>query len=521
MPLGRARSVASPSGAGVCHAGHQLDLLPLRVPDGPRPTISLSASSGYAAQEITVSGQGVAGYPGVRLAWALDDTTLTLADDGRYQATIVVPSHLPAGPAKVCAAVSDAAAASFACADFTVTDPPPVQISGSIPLSAGPTAASAAPAAVNAEFRLLNAAGATVASVPIDANGHFTMLGVRPGTYRYAVTGAVPVALASGVYEAMSGSNHLKLQTTVGSIERCTAVTIVATAAMPISADPSRLEFEPAIVGGGGLDKQIAFTPLDVHFGTYVSGVDLPVTFGTVPQTLTGQTVTAVEFSIDPPGPAPEIVIGTDTTAPYQVVYNVKNLPPGRSTIYARPIIPGAACPAIGARAIDVIADPMQSPVIQPGTGQTRWNAAKSRYDFSGVIPTVKSGNTQLLPAEFDTPNLPCLGVLHNRLSAGIRVDGSMELDGTARIRMIALTAEARVLDQTILPPGTGFDFSPNGIEHTTFPSQDLRTTSIDLGRQTLGDEFYKEFPVYNGPVATFFGIISDPPMCASPLADR
>lgn len=491
---------------------------PFALADGPRPTVTLSVTSGYVGQPVTVSGQGVAEYSGVRIGWALDDVTLTLAEaalsgDGSYEATIAVPSNIPAGPTKVCAAVNGAAAASFTCADFTITDPPPAQISGRIPLSANGVQSAIAPAQISAELRLLDAAGITVASAPIGVDGSFNLPGVPPGTYRYGVSGSVPIALESGFIEAISGPSPITIKARDrAEVGICPFISALSSPTI-ISGSPSRRSFEPKIVGTGTpiqLDRSLIsptpFRQSDVNLGVYISGVDLNVTFEAFPQAASGQTITSVEWSIDPPGPAPEFVIGSATAPPYAITYNVKNLPPGRSLIAAKPIIPGENCPALGVRDIDVIADPMRDPMIQEGSGRTRWNAAASWYDFAGIIPTVRFGGRQLLPVEFNTPPLPHLGIIKNSLSAGIRVNGSMSLDGTMRIRMIKLATQTTLLNRSILNQDE--PIAQHSPEQLVFPIGDVNKTALKLGPKTLVD-FYTETPVYSGPSITFFGVVS------------
>ena len=81
---------------------------------GPRPTVTLNPNHGYFGQSVTVSGQGVAPYPGVRIAWLTGDATLTAAVVNvgaaqAYSAALTVPADVAPGPAKICAAVTGAA----------------------------------------------------------------------------------------------------------------------------------------------------------------------------------------------------------------------------------------------------------------------------------------------------------------------------------------------------------------------------------------------------------------------------
>ncbi|HUM70181.1 MAG TPA: hypothetical protein PLK31_15220, partial [Chloroflexota bacterium] len=53
--------------------------LPAPIPGGNEPTIALSVNHGLPGTAVTVSGQGVSPYPGVRVAWLDEETTASLA----------------------------------------------------------------------------------------------------------------------------------------------------------------------------------------------------------------------------------------------------------------------------------------------------------------------------------------------------------------------------------------------------------------------------------------------------------
>jgi hypothetical protein len=504
---------------------------PLALSEGPRPTINLSSSSGYAGQAVTVSGQGHAGFAAVRVAWVLDDRTLTLAEaplagDGSYQAELIVPTNLPAGPSRVCAALNGAATASFACAPFAVDEPPPGQVSGSIPLASGSSDARAT-AAINAEFRLLDAAGATVASAPIGADGRFNLPDVLPGTYRYAVSGEVPVSISSGILDVPPGTNQVIRPIAKPPANACEL--LAQDTPTTLLASPSRAQFDLGIVqsgvGIGAVQKAGKFTPFDVNFGIYISGVDLNVTFEALPQLRSGQTLRGVDFVIDPDGPGashplPETLVKRDTLQPFTLLYNVKDLPPGRARIYAKPIIDGESCPGVGARDIDVIPNPLSDPRIVPGSGQIAWNDARQRYEFAASLPNPTLAGQQVLPARFDTRELPYLGKLSSSLSLALRVEGSMDLEGAVRTRLVMPSIDASVLgvnpfapqgaalSRQAPRPSADFPLLPPDFGGVNNPNNQPRNLSIDLGRHTLF-EFQKELFVAKVPVFSFFGIIN------------
>ncbi|HMQ29642.1 MAG TPA: fibronectin type III domain-containing protein [Chloroflexaceae bacterium] len=477
---------------------------PFPIADGPRPTIALSRLGGAPGDPVTVSGQGVAGYPGVRVAWAVDGITLAVAETpldaaGRYRATVTVPTNLPDGPVQLCAAVSGAQAASFVCAGFALEAAAPGVVTGQLPIAG---VAPAALAALNAEFRLLDAAGATVASAPIAANGSFRLPAVPPGTYRSSVVGEVPLAVSTGIVEvAPRGSVNVD----IARVDPCLNLAALAGSPTTISASPSRPNFEPFVVDLGGGQRITAQRPLDVNFGTYINGVALNVRFRATPQIKPGQVLRGVKYTIFRPG-ATSFELGTATQAPYERSFNVGLLAPGRWTIKAEPVIDGEPCPNLGFRSIDVIADPMRATAIQPGTGRTSWNG--QRYSFEGVIPHVRIGNQTVLPAEFNLP-VPYFNQLSNRLSAGLQVRGSLALDGTTHMQALRLSAEARVLNQTLLPQGSGLNLMPALDERVYIPDGNLRQLAVPFGPFPVVPSFYREVVAPKVPVVSFFGVIN------------
>ena len=477
--------------------------IPAPLPNAVRPTIAINPNHGYIGQPVTVSGMSVASSAGVRVAWLYGDATVTVAiadraADNSYSAATGVPADAEPGAAKVCAAVTGTVQAEFACADFIVDAPPPGSVEGQLPADAL-TSAAASPQAINATFRLLDQSGATVASAPIAADGKFSLPSVPPGSYQSAVIGKLTKLVQTGevtvtpANKALVPVSHLKL---VDCLLRST-----------LSYASADISFKRPIALGRVSSGNTLRIPVDpgYDFGTYVSGVPLNVTFGVGVQAQSDTTLQGVKYTISR-GSKDYLTATATSPGPkgdWPVTLNMGQLPPGRLTLLAVPIENGFdGCIGVSRR-VNVIADPMKQPGVQPG-GATTWDAAPQRYHFSGTLPNVGG----LLPLRYPDPppRLPLLGTLENRLSAGVRAEGDMELDGTVRLRVMAAQASAKLLNvdlfnqsRNILPPGA---------DRVAFDTKDLRQTKVPFGPIQLA-HFNQDIPVFNSIVATFWGIVS------------
>ena len=430
--------------------------------DGLTPTIALNVNHGYAGQTVTATGSGVNPYPAVRLAWLLDGATQTAAIvttiGSAYTTTLTVPDEATPGAAKICATVTGTAQAEFACAPFTIDAPPPGSVSGQIPLTST-LQPGLRPQALNAFFALYDNAGTEVVRTPIQPDGSFTINNVPRGAYQTGVIGDVPVLVETPPLVVDPG------QITMASVQLsgCKAARIASIGANPAS--PTALH---TVTGGATVSQE---------FGAYMNlgpaGTPVNVTFTATLQIAAGP-ITDVTFEIKRPD-GTRFTIGVDTTAPYQAAYNVSLLPPGTSTLYVtvRPLI--GSCTSLVP--IVVIADPMKDPNIQPG-GITTWNAGAQRYDFQGAIPNVGG----VLPLVYTTPNLPLVGTLESKLSAGLFFVGNLKLDGSTTLTVIDAAALARLLNYTVYNTTQPL----LGASTVVFNRNNLAAATVNLAQRTL-----------------------------------
>ena len=294
--------------------GVQPPVLPNSVPSppagGPRPTIVVTPDHGYMGQAVTVSGQGVSPYPGVRVAWLAGDATLTAAvvdldPSDAYSVTLTVPTEASPGLAKLCAAVTGTALAEFACAEFTIDTPPPGSIQGQLPLAATATLLSLAPGQFDASFILRTSSGMEVASAPIQQDGSFEIAQVPPDTYVGTVEGSVSVLV--GNTEVTVGPSQLK-ELYPPTIEEW--LDIQPTPGGRTCNPPANTTASPT------LWANVVVTPAGTYLALGPPGPASPpvtVTISALPQTVTDTAVVSVTFAVRREDGS-EIVIGTDTT---------------------------------------------------------------------------------------------------------------------------------------------------------------------------------------------------------------
>jgi len=348
--------------------------LPAPTP-GVRPTIGLDRSQAYAGQPVVISGQAVAPYPSVRVAWLLGNATITAAivqrqANSSYSTTLTVPADAAPGPAQICAAVTGAEQAGFACASFTVDTPPPGGVHGRLPiaqLQGG--AAAAAPQALDLSVRLYARATDRVFTAPVAADGSVELTGVPVGAYDAALIGA---------------SHH---------IFELDPISVYADASAELTFKDPRCN-ETRVSQITAAPRGPATTAAD--FGAYVSlgpaGSAVNVTFkadtlvearddGTAP------VVERVDFAIRRAGQSTWTKVGSAVGPAWSLTYNVSQLPAGLSSIRATPWVEGVELKCSQLRkTINVIPDPMDpatNPILQPGASTT-WDAAAKRYTFQG-----------------------------------------------------------------------------------------------------------------------------------------
>ncbi len=444
--------------------------IPAPLPAGsPTVTVNLSAAFGYITQLITVGGQTSVAAPSVRVMWLYNDAgqTVTAAvvntAGNRYSTQVSVPLDAQPGPAQVCATVTGSAAARLTCANFTVIVPPAGGVSGQAP---APTAG------VGATFQLLDRSGRSVASVPIAANGAFQLNNVAPGRYRGAIEGGLSqlarfsdIVVTPGgdptiAYFPWAGERNVdgsacllggdaKVALLSGAPSHLNSFGIV-----DVDTSPIMKTIAPAYLGASPKPK-----PQPTYdFGIYVAGVPLTVAFQAYVQRKGNVAVERVEYYRQTGNAAP-VPIGSATAKPWSIQYNVGQLPAGQTKLIAVPVVNGQQqCATF--TTIQVLANPTANPKWQPGAG-TVWDNALKLYRFWGTMPNVGG----LLPLVFDTPSLPLVGVLQNRLGAGVYVEGALTLDGQLWLGAMDATAYARLMNIDVFN----------------------KTLNLDPGNKTLG----------------------------------
>ena len=490
--------------------------IPAVIPGAPKPTISIDPAHGYVGQAVQANGVAPPGFSGVRLAWLFDGATFnageaTTGSGGAYSASLEVPTGAPEGPAKVCAAVTGAAQAVYACADFTVDPPAPGKVNGQV------DAALLDPGQV-AELHLLNQAGDALYSALLSPAGAFALDDIKPGLYEAVVVGSLSHPAASEEVLIRSAEDiglSISAILSGGEIDPVSGkICDPSKSKANVSNLRARYTDRGLSISGGGLGEStqgtdsfgrayamghfnsILKTLIRKDFGTYLSGVSLNNLFTAEPSKISGAVVEKVEFHIVRPGGDP-VWVGSDNQAPYELSYDVGQLPPGKSLLVAAVWVNGARqCPRI--REISVAANPMSSSHYQQGA-YANWVAAEEVYSFGGILPNV--GN--LLPISAPV-KLPLIGTLESKLGAGLTLSGILHLDGVIELQAVSAGAEAKLLGipiidetQSIKPPRDGRFYA--GTDLGGF--DDLE---IPLGRRTIWEDHY-EVPVFNSVLWSFF----------------
>jgi hypothetical protein len=484
--------------------------IPAPPAGGPRPTITLHPNHGYFGQSVAVYGQGIAPYPGVRLAWLTGDATMTAAVVNvgaaqAYSATLTVPTDAVPGPAKICAAVTGTAMAEFACEDFTIDAPPPGSVLGQLPLTAHASLRALDAQAFNATFVLRNNSGAQIASTPIQPNGSFTIAQAPPGTYQGAVVGNVQTLVGDAPVDVSPGKDT----------RLAMAVYVLPS---PGGGRPSGKTCDSTSNVTATLARVSALdmTPSGTFVSLGSSGSPVIVGFTASLQLVTGTVVSGVAFSIILPDKT-ETPIITDTNSAdgWQAAYNVSLLPEGDSYIVARPIL-ASGCGVWNSQVISVIANPIADPLVRDD-GRIEWNSGMQQYDFSGTLPDIAGALPIMYPKP--PPDLPLLGEIRNQLDAGVYFEGSLGLDRKIRLQITRPYALAELLSLDI------YNRSMNlPVMEMTVPDCPLNSPMTALCLAQHRDwqkslrvnykvnplyEFNREVPVFRAPLASFWGIVT------------
>jgi hypothetical protein len=456
--------------------------IPAPMPgEAPTATVILTPSSGYITQAVTVSGETNADAAQVRIAWIYGDGTQTFSAEvvstsgNKYSAKIGVPTDALPGPAQVCATVTGSADAKFTCANFTIIEPPMGRVIGQLPAGALKAQGTRS---LNAMFHLFDRAGQSVASATIASDGSFQLNNIAPGTYRAALEGDLTqFAYFNNVIVNPGGEAVTSMPISIPLDYYIDGTFCVENSAKVtnISGSPSHLNDyglvapQPWIYGApmpGPKPKSAPTTAYD--FGIYITGVSLPVSFSSYLQTTGGAQVQRVDYYIQIGSGNPTLV-GSSNTKPFTASFDVGTLPQGQVKLMAVPVVDGKSL-CVTKKIIQMVADPMKNPIMQPGAS-TVWDDNQKVYFFSGMIPDVGG----LLPAIYDTPSLPLFGVFQNRLSAGVLVEGFLNLDGRVAVMVMDAEVLARLMNidvvnetQDLVPGGKNLGqwIDPNQLNH-------------------------------------------------------
>ncbi len=511
-------------GAPVAAHAAELAALPAPVPGAPAPSMALSVAAGYAGQTVTVSGEGGPGFAGVRIVWLLEGATyaaavVSVADAERYTATISVPPEAAIGPAQICVAASGSEQAAFACADFTVETPPPASLDFQLPAALLPTGAALQQGG-DATFSLLDMAGKTIATAPVQANGRVQIATIPPGVYQ---------PILSGVVAQLSEFSALEL----GPAQMITSVLPQTPAVRRV--DPVTREFcdnADALVAAIGARYADAgrFTPprigtastantrsdfaafRDTYYGPnprynmantqaqqpalgwYISGVELQNQFSATVQSRFFNSVQRVEVwrrnadavtftRVANLSPVGGVFVHTQ---------NVGEFAPGAAELAFAPVVNGVR-QCSRRVTLNVALDPL---VGMFANTRTRWNA-EGYYEFDGTMPQVPG-----LPVELPL-NIEYLGDLGTRMNAGLRIRGFIELNQVLTLDLLDAELVAKIVGQnllnerrTLLPPGTRYQ--PGSPRNLAIP--------VELHNLPM---LYQSITIFRGTIFSWFGIFN------------
>ncbi|HRQ41171.1 MAG TPA: CARDB domain-containing protein [Chloroflexota bacterium] len=514
--------------------------LPAPIPGGNEPTIALSVNHGLPGTAVTVSGQGVSPYPGVRVAWLDEETTASLAvapvgSGQAYSVQVHVPDTAVPGPYRICAAVTGTAQAAFACQNFTVDAPTPGSVSGQLPLSlnAAPNGGMVInnPTVLDAVANLYDRQGNIIASAPVNVNGSFNLSNVPPGSYTAAIAGIVPVVVQNAQVTVTSGG---QATFNPAPFPQCQKGSVVAVRMSPSGKATDQFEFGsyvnywPYDQAGPKLNIQV-----DMQLPSGATLGLMPVYFDR------NEGNDYLWTAVDPPAQG--------TT--YNFDKWVATVDVGVRQFKFRPGISGGqgcANAADGIRRVHIIEHPMQTNALQQYVDRRVtdlvWDGSRyafnvklhSSYDgYDFLIPFFSVNGQQRLPIAFPSPspNLPYLGEQYNTLGAApFNIKGTIDLDGNITLQTVRTRSRSHILSQNdiinsiapIFPEGSQIPAGGMASAQTAA----AQTAGIPLYRanaaQSLTDqlrqftytvdpitlfEYDKEVPVYEGLLFSAAGL--------------
>ncbi|MFN8445354.1 MAG: choice-of-anchor Q domain-containing protein [Caldilineaceae bacterium] len=459
------------------------DLFHPTQPDGAATaTLQLATTTGYATQEVGISGQGPAGSNAVTVQWVIAGTMLfagnfTLDAEGVYAGSIVVPDSDFTGGVQLCVAPLDAPNPAFTCANFTMVAAPDGAIEGVLPPALLPAVQMASdvdgPHTVTT-MKLLNQAGTVIAVAPVNVNGAFTFKNVPVGNYNLVATGDINAPLQPLPLNVVAGRTVKPEWPTLIMIKHdpvdglecnnnvASAAFVQAKYAYSVAPVQTTVAAQMDSPATGELpillhNELLAYTQQKLQFaqtfGIYLSGIPVLNEFRSEAQIIHSippqlATLVGMNYRIVVNGQV--VVSQTLATAPYLFRFDMGQLPAGKHMLYVAPMVkepfknPVRQCPY---QKEILVAD---SPVnLQQGVGAA--NAAGAEPADVGVGFDPASGtyffDLTLKPAALGLPvsvpkqptNLPYLGNIQNTASASVTIQGHASLSGACRIEQAAL----------------------------------------------------------------------------------
>ncbi len=497
---------------------------------GPAPSLALSPDRGAPGDTLTVSGvaTGEAAGSAVRVQWLAGSATEPVVESaidgsGAFVATVRVPADAAPGEVRVCAGLTDLPAVELACVPFIVDPPAPGIVDGKLPAGvdrrtpaaisdkslASAKLRSRAGGAVNqfaaTTVSLVDRRGRIVATVVPHAKGTYRFTGVAPGAYTVVQGGAGGKAVAPAPVDVTPGATSVVTSRPVAAQFGCIAVGDQ----IPININNMR--------------AQPTAPAANAHFGTYFSGVPLPVEFSlgnadvfmrvtefSLPPPVPGDRLDGIEYVFaDPQGRVVDRVRGSGFTD--VVVFDVGRLPPGISTVTPYPVVNGQVCVPFGfetfRRTIRVVPNPIGSFARADST--ISWVGGirnDGYYRIRAVLPRIPG-----LPLSFPDPPLTQVPgtsfdlpiVVRNEFDARTILRANVKLDGQTTFRSFAAGLGAVVLDRDVLDEEAPLPLPGN----LRLNFLDPRRSSFEVNAPSLLP-IRQEFTIYEGTVLDLFGLV-------------
>jgi len=525
--------------------------IPAPPAGGPIPTISLGAASIVPGESVTVSGVAPLGFGEVRVAWLLDTTSDGVLDSmqaadrtptdgsGNYSTTITADAEWHGGFAvEVCATVSGAEDAEYACASLTIATPASGAIEGTVPLGAIAAGGTVTISVVDP----LTGEGVTSTTTTASASGSFSA-DVPPGSYNVVYGGDITKAIATEL--GIEVSSGVAASATSAYIAcRSLGLDVVEDESFEWNDYVSSLDAYPGqarslVYSGVSDDDSISGQVYQVteealgyyitRMGGTVAGDTLDVLFsaqvqspGVDPYRIRFRIVDASGAILWPSGSDGIDVIPTPGSDTYQTIATSLDtlLPAGTHELQVVPILDASGS---GADLIECYGKTAKIIVLENFTETAlgsnvslSWDATDEVYRFSGYVPNFGGILGYWFPStdgSYDGcpwDNVSLLGDLCSGYEAGIYIEGTISTGGD--ITMSSWQAEllAQILGKELFPQQV-FDFASSyavGYYGEQGELLDPLEQSVKSGQHRLF-KYSDEWEVYSGVLVSFWGIVS------------